>query len=697
MLSLTNLLIAPSCKKYCDVILKRPFLKIKDTLNIIAFLLFVANLSKDEDDNNFLKELEKAIGTPPSAKRRCSEEITSIPSIKAAENGEKKEEKLNGLVSAVNNSKHSADDELLNSPPIDSTTEIYDDKMENDLLKDLDDDHDLASVYEEVENLMESVLGDVANVKEPEDVGEAEEDEEDKTETDKKSEMEVEDLDENEETKMEEEEMDSDKKDNVEDKPVENKPKEVEKLLDDIATKSPTQGESKEAPKNQVEDSLENEIASKVASKESSEDKESETKNDDVACESSETSSSVGDTPEDSSDCDKQITESTPEDSSDCDKQITESGSSNDDKNEPSQVESKETTNIEAMDVDEDEQMDVDEAITIGELVPPSLEDSKTADNGEEEQLCMVREEPKSSEEEPTAEEITSSSTKEFIPLKLSFMRKFTTAVGKLSRAELEQLLIVKITESIMFCSENTDIRSRLEKQEKISEAYKKRLDNIKKQFNDLEMIHNRVMKDLKDRPEAPITPVKITRAVGLQVYQPQSRSKFTAPPSLPNSLKTVKRPIESEPVVNGKGLSPDTKRKKTLKTTPLRPPLSDIQRKSLELEEAKVEQNLRKNVISSISPAILSSVTMTPVNVINGNSKKSVTSQSIDLTDDTDETSSGAKFASQQVPQPPALVAIQRAQSQQQNHRQTITVPQTVMSSTSNTIRMFHHRSKNN
>lgn len=57
---------------------------------------------------------------------------------------------------------------------------------------------------------------------------------------------------------------------------------------------------------------------------------------------------------------------------------------------------------------------------------------------------------------------------------------KFSPTVGKLSRPELEELLFQKITESLMFSNETTEIRSLLEKQIAISENFKKRMHNVK-------------------------------------------------------------------------------------------------------------------------------------------------------------------------------------------------------------------------
>lgn len=310
--------------------------------------------------------------------------------------------------------------------------------------------------------------------------------------------------------------------------------------------------------------------------------------------------------------------------------------------------------------------IEVVEKATVGSESKP-IEDAESENVEDADTQIYAVEIPDDSLEEISVEEESAAPpTKEFVPFKFNFMKKFSSTVGKLSRSELEELLIQKITESIMFCTEVTEIRTMLEKQTVISDNFKKRLEDVKKQYNDLEMIHNRVMKDLKERPDAPITPVKITRAVGLQVYQPPARTTKTIPAvSVAFTPKpSNKRPMEMEPPVNGVNVSPDgsVKRKKMLKITPMRPPLSDKAQESLAMQEAKQDQLLRSTV--TIPP----SVTMTPVHSSSNGliphskpgpaSSKNTSSNSIDLTDDDDASiSSSGKGTPFQ--QPPALVAI--------------------------------------
>lgn len=659
------------------------------------FLNFVAvDLAKDDDADEILKKLEQAIEGSPTSKRRRSEDNAPVPSNQInSKNGDTKgaEENRNGSVSP--NSIFKSTDREKFSKLCSDTSEIDDDKteLEDDLLKDFEDDpnEDLDSVCEEVKNMMESVLEgeeaskDSTNAVDSEEISQDMAVQENIEEKDPIVDPEKGEGDEKESNLAEKEvTFKATDKESTSEMPkpeaaVEstNKFNPESEVMDPDPTENNSKATQQEVESNKAADTKIDELIDEEAAATTKESSDGESKCDDllVACaspkelpttlqgNSSETSSSAGDNPEDSNDYDKQV---------------SENGNSNDGKTEQMGDESND-----AEDQDADKgpvEMEVDDTLTIGELLPPapSNEAPEVSDIEEELHLCMVQEdELVAVEQEVIIDSNGSPHPKELAPLKLPFLRKFASAVGKLSRTELEQLLLEKITESIMFCSENTDIRNRLEKQEKISESYQKRLDNINKQYKDLEMIHNRVIKDLKDRPDVPIAPVKITRAVGLQVYQPQPRNKFNPVSSQISSTtitKSLKRPLENETVVNGSAspsvaasLSPETKKKKTIKTTPMRPPLSDVQRKSLELEEAKVEQNLRKNVIGGIASVVIPpSVTMTPVPVVitNGgtNFKKALSSQSIDLTDDNDEPNTISQL---QTPQPPALVAIRNQQ----------------------------------
>ncbi|KAG5679459.1 hypothetical protein PVAND_009024 [Polypedilum vanderplanki] len=275
-------------------------------------------------------------------------------------------------------------------------------------------------------------------------------------------------------------------------------------------------------------------------------------------------------------------------------------------------------------------------------------------------------------EKEEEEEERETLKTTEPEPIKLNFLTKFATSVGKISRAELEEIVLQKTTEALIYRTKYTEYRNKCEKQDEIIENLNTKIATLHKQYNDLDMIHKRIMKDLKERPDQPVAPVKITRAVGLQVYPPSSSNNnknkmigtATAVSSPQNAVKSTplittnnKRPGDALNETEAK------KKRPTKMLTPLRPPLSEKAKANLGLEEASIEQtivrNLKKNDLNnSTNPQI----TIRPVNnsprPANGtltkttfNREKNMNSQSIDLTDEDDAP----------ITNPPALVAIQR------------------------------------
>lgn len=131
---------------------------------------------------------------------------------------------------------------------------------------------------------------------------------------------------------------------------------------------------------------------------------------------------------------------------------------------------------------------------------------------------------------------------------KFNFIKKFATKTGSLSRLELEELLVQKITESIRFRTNITDLHERLERQTAISKSNTKQLSIITKQYQDLEMVHKRLLKDFNERPDETIAPVKITRDVGLQVFetavqQHRQQNRLTQPDHMNRNPHNFKRP----------------------------------------------------------------------------------------------------------------------------------------------------------
>uniref|UniRef100_T1PE93 Fibronectin type-III domain-containing protein n=1 Tax=Musca domestica TaxID=7370 RepID=T1PE93_MUSDO len=113
--------------------------------------------------------------------------------------------------------------------------------------------------------------------------------------------------------------------------------------------------------------------------------------------------------------------------------------------------------------------------------------------------------------------------------ISLGFLKKFRKSFDKMTKQDLEELVLQKVVEAIIHRSEFAEMRELIEKQEKLITSHRAKISELSKQFRDLEMVHNRVVKDIEQRNAQFIMPVKITRAVGLQVYIPNKKTLMEA------------------------------------------------------------------------------------------------------------------------------------------------------------------------
>lgn len=122
----------------------------------------------------------------------------------------------------------------------------------------------------------------------------------------------------------------------------------------------------------------------------------------------------------------------------------------------------------------------------------------------------------------------------------LDFAAKFKKSLAQMSRKNLEEFVLVKITEAIVHKSEFSELKQKSDVQEQMIQASRVKLQEIGKQYRDLEMVYARLKKDLENKNQIIVSPIKITRAVGLQVSIQKDGAK--APPQ--------KQPAQSNGVV---------------------------------------------------------------------------------------------------------------------------------------------------
>lgn len=108
-----------------------------------------------------------------------------------------------------------------------------------------------------------------------------------------------------------------------------------------------------------------------------------------------------------------------------------------------------------------------------------------------------------------------------FKPFHLNFTRKFAkSTTGKLSRTELEELLMVKITEAIVYREKNSKLRLIVERHEEMVKNLETRLLDCQKHIRDLEYINDNIMQRIEQMPSEPLQLVRIVRNIGVQIYE---------------------------------------------------------------------------------------------------------------------------------------------------------------------------------
>lgn len=136
--------------------------------------------------------------------------------------------------------------------------------------------------------------------------------------------------------------------------------------------------------------------------------------------------------------------------------------------------------------------------------------------------------------------------------LALDFLNKFKKQFDQMTKTDLEDLVLEKIVEAIVHKSEYSDLRNKTNAQEQIIQSLRVKMQELCKQYRDLEMVHSRVVKDLETRNQNVISPVKITRAVGLQVCLTKKdavalSAQTTTPVVRPTVAGTSQQPSKEE------------------------------------------------------------------------------------------------------------------------------------------------------
>nr|XP_049461154.1 activating transcription factor 7-interacting protein 1 [Anopheles coluzzii]XP_049461155.1 activating transcription factor 7-interacting protein 1 [Anopheles coluzzii] len=132
------------------------------------------------------------------------------------------------------------------------------------------------------------------------------------------------------------------------------------------------------------------------------------------------------------------------------------------------------------------------------------------------------------------------------VPMRMDFLRRFCKPFTGMTRSDLEQLVLQKISEALVYKSDNAALRSIIKKQAVKLQGFERSLADMTSHYEALKLVADRAVEDMKKRANTYIAPVKITRAVGLQV----SRGGYAAETGhKPSSSSSGKRKGESAAV----------------------------------------------------------------------------------------------------------------------------------------------------
>ncbi|KAL0871686.1 hypothetical protein ABMA27_004203 [Loxostege sticticalis] len=141
-----------------------------------------------------------------------------------------------------------------------------------------------------------------------------------------------------------------------------------------------------------------------------------------------------------------------------------------------------------------------------------------------------------------------------------NFLKSCKKNLADMTRDELEEFCILKIVESIVDRSNLGEIKSKLKTMAQNIEEHKKKAMMLTKQNRDLQLVLKSVQEEQKKKPDSAITPLKITRSVGMQVLmtekigarkKPVTNNIIPLAPPMPNRNIRTPSPRVQKPAGN--------------------------------------------------------------------------------------------------------------------------------------------------
>ncbi|XP_053606132.1 activating transcription factor 7-interacting protein 2 [Plodia interpunctella] len=164
-------------------------------------------------------------------------------------------------------------------------------------------------------------------------------------------------------------------------------------------------------------------------------------------------------------------------------------------------------------------------------------------EKGEEENIkaSPVDEKEKIKEEEKITE-VKSALPKSLVPR--DFLKTCKKNMAEMTRDDLEEFCILKIVESVVDRSSLSEIKTKLKSMSQSIEEYKKKAMMLSKQNRDLQVVLKTIQEEQKNSKT--VTPLKITRSVGMQVLMTErSNVKRKAPGPASNTTNNT-TPVKS-------------------------------------------------------------------------------------------------------------------------------------------------------
>lgn len=130
-----------------------------------------------------------------------------------------------------------------------------------------------------------------------------------------------------------------------------------------------------------------------------------------------------------------------------------------------------------------------------------------------------------------------------------NFFKTYKKNLAEMTRDDLEEFCVLKIVESIIDRSSLNEIRSKIKTMSQAIDEYKRKTMMLTKQNRDLQVVLKSIQEEQKKAGDTAITPLKITRSVGMQVLMTDKirRRPIPAPQLAPTGTN------QSTPLTNFK------------------------------------------------------------------------------------------------------------------------------------------------